>query len=44
MNLRIVRPYSMVNKVVEYEESKRIAWQPRPAYPIANRLAGGGRY
>ena len=41
MNMRIVMPYSMVSKVVEYEENKRIAWQPRPAYPIANRLAGG---
>ncbi|MEA2482109.1 MAG: hypothetical protein QOC55_56 [Thermoleophilaceae bacterium] len=41
MNMRIVMPYSMVSTVVEYEENKRIAWQPRPAYPIANRLAGG---
>ena len=41
MNMRIGMPYSMVSKVVEYEENKRIAWQPRPAYPIANRLAGG---
>jgi uncharacterized protein YndB with AHSA1/START domain len=41
MNMRIVMPYSMVSTVVEYDENKRIAWQPRPAYPIANRLAGG---
>jgi uncharacterized protein YndB with AHSA1/START domain len=41
MNMRIVAPYSMVSTVVEYDENKRIAWQPRPAYPIANRLAGG---
>jgi uncharacterized protein YndB with AHSA1/START domain len=41
MNMRVVMPYSMVSRVVEYEENKRIAWQPRPAYPIANRLAGG---
>ena len=41
MNMRIVMPYSMVSKVVEYEENRRIAWQPRPAYPIVNRLAGG---
>jgi uncharacterized protein YndB with AHSA1/START domain len=41
MNMRVVMPYSMVSKVVEFEENKRIAWQPRPAYPIANRLAGG---
>jgi uncharacterized protein YndB with AHSA1/START domain len=41
MNMRVVMPYSMVSKVVEFEENKRIAWQPRPAYPIAKRLAGG---
>jgi hypothetical protein len=41
MNMRIVMPYSMMSKVVEYEENKRIAWQPRPAYPVVNRLAGG---
>jgi uncharacterized protein YndB with AHSA1/START domain len=41
MNMRVVMPYSMVSTVVEYDENKRIAWQPRPAYPVANRLAGG---
>jgi hypothetical protein len=41
MNMRIVAPYSMVSTVIEYDENKRIAWQPRPAYPIANKLAGG---
>jgi uncharacterized protein YndB with AHSA1/START domain len=41
MNMRIVMPYSMVSTVVEYDENKRIAWQPRPAYPVAKRLAGG---
>lgn len=41
MNMRLGIPYSMVSTVVEYDENKRIAWQPRPAYPIANRLAGG---
>jgi uncharacterized protein YndB with AHSA1/START domain len=41
MNMRIVMPYSMVSTVIEYDENKRIAWQPRPAYPIANRFAGG---
>ena len=41
MNMRIVMPYSMVSTVVEYDENRRIAWQPRPAYPIANKLAGG---
>src|SRR3954469_6421094 len=41
MNMRIVMPYSMVSTVVEFEPNKRIAWQPRPAYPIANRLPRG---
>jgi uncharacterized protein YndB with AHSA1/START domain len=41
MNMRIVAPYSMVSTVIEFEENKRIAWQPRPAYPVVNRLAGG---
>ena len=41
MNMHLVMPYSMVSTVVEYDENKRIAWQPRPAYPIVNRLAGG---
>jgi uncharacterized protein YndB with AHSA1/START domain len=40
MKMRIGIPYSMVSTVVEYEENRRIAWQPRPAYPIANRLGG----
>jgi uncharacterized protein YndB with AHSA1/START domain len=41
MNMRLGMPYSMVSTVVEYDENKRIAWQPRPAYPVANKLAGG---
>jgi uncharacterized protein YndB with AHSA1/START domain len=41
MNMRIVAPYSMVSTVVEYDENKRIAWQPRPAYPVVKYFAGG---
>jgi uncharacterized protein YndB with AHSA1/START domain len=41
MNMRIGMPYSMVSTVVEYDENRRLAWQPRPAYPIVSRLAGG---
>jgi len=41
MHMRLGISYSMVSTVVEYDENKRIAWQPRPSYPIANRLAGG---
>jgi uncharacterized protein YndB with AHSA1/START domain len=41
MSMKLGIPYSMVSTVVEYEENRRIAWQPRPAYPVANKLAGG---
>jgi len=41
MGMRIVVPYSMTNTVVEYEENRRIAWQPRPAYPLVDRVIGG---
>ncbi|MCU1673689.1 MAG: Polyketide cyclase/dehydrase [Frankiales bacterium] len=41
MGMRIGLPYSMKNTVVEYEENRRIAWQPRPAYPLITRLIGG---
>ena len=41
MNMKLGIPYSMVSTVVEYDENRRIAWQPRPSYPIANKLAGG---
>ena len=41
MNMRIGAAYSMVNTVVEYDENRRIAWQPRPAYPVLSRFGGG---
>ena len=41
MSMRIVLPYSMVSKVVEYEENRRLAWQTVPAYPLAGRVVGG---
>ena len=41
MSMRIVMPYSMVNTVVEYDENRRIAWQPRPAYPLMGLFIGG---
>ena len=41
MDMRLGIPYSMVSTVVEYDENRRIAWQPRPAYPVVGRLAGG---
>jgi uncharacterized protein YndB with AHSA1/START domain len=33
--------YSMTNTVVEYEQDRRIAWQPRPGFPLS--LLVGGR-
>jgi uncharacterized protein YndB with AHSA1/START domain len=41
MGMRIVLPYSMTNTVVEYDENRRIAWQPRPAYPLVDKVIGG---
>jgi uncharacterized protein YndB with AHSA1/START domain len=29
MGMKMVVPYSMVNEVVEFDEGRRIAWQPR---------------
>jgi uncharacterized protein YndB with AHSA1/START domain len=40
-DMRVVLPYVMVNTVVEFEQDRRIAWQPRPAYPLVDRLIGG---
>ena len=41
MNMKIGGPYQMTNTVVEYEEGRRIAWQPRPTNGVANKLIGG---
>jgi uncharacterized protein YndB with AHSA1/START domain len=41
MNMRLGVPYSMVSKVVEYDEGRRLAWQTLPAYPLVGRFAGG---
>ena len=42
MNMRMGGAYQMTNTVVELEENRRIAWQPRPTNAIA-ALAIGGR-
>jgi uncharacterized protein YndB with AHSA1/START domain len=34
-------PYTMVNEVVEFQEGRRIAWQPRPVQTLARLLIGG---
>ncbi|MFZ9628999.1 MAG: SRPBCC family protein [Ilumatobacteraceae bacterium] len=41
MNMRLGIPYAMVNEVVEFEENRRIAWQPRPKYRLLRRFVGG---
>ena len=41
MNMRMGGPYQMTNTVVEFEEGRRIAWQPRPAHAVAGKLVGG---
>ena len=42
MRMRLGGPYEMTNTVVEFEEGRRIAWQPRPSNRVA-ALAIGGR-
>jgi hypothetical protein len=34
-------PYKMVNRVVEFEENRRIAWQPGPPLAFMRRFIGG---
>jgi uncharacterized protein YndB with AHSA1/START domain len=41
MDMRLGVPYSMVSRVIEYDENRRLAWQTVPPYPLADRLAGG---
>ena len=44
MNMKIGGPYQMTNTVVEFEENRRIAWQPRPTNAIAAKAIGGRIY
>ena len=41
MSMKMGVPYSMVNTVVEFEENRRIAWQPRPSLGFMRWFAGG---
>jgi hypothetical protein len=41
MSMKMGIPYSMVSTVVEFEENRRIAWQPRPSIGFMRRFAGG---
>ncbi len=40
MAMKLGVPYTMVNEVVEFEEGRRIAWQPRPKARLARNLGG----
>ena len=42
MHMRIGGAYEMTNTVVEFEQGRRIAWQPRPTHRVA-ALGIGGR-
>ena len=42
MRMQPGAPYSMTNTIVEFDEGRRIAWQPRPTNRLA-ALAIGGR-
>ncbi len=41
MSMHAGIPYKMVNTVVEFEQDRLIAWQPRPDYVLVNKLIGG---
>jgi len=41
MSMKLGIPYGMTSTVIEFEENRRIAWQPRPAYPVIGPLLGG---
>lgn len=40
MAMRLGFPYTMTNEVIEFEEGRRIAWQPRPAARLARSFGG----
>jgi uncharacterized protein YndB with AHSA1/START domain len=41
MGMKAGAPYTMTNTVVEFEEGRRIAWQPRPTNALARKAIGG---
>jgi uncharacterized protein YndB with AHSA1/START domain len=40
MKMKMGIPYTMVNTVIEFEDNKRIAWQPRPATWLGRNFGG----
>ncbi len=41
MDMHMGAAYQMTNTVVEFEEGRRIAWQPRPTNALAGKAIGG---
>lgn len=41
MSMHMGIGYKMVNEVVEFEENRRIAWQPRPTIGLLRTVIGG---
>jgi uncharacterized protein YndB with AHSA1/START domain len=41
MSMKAGLGYRMENEVIEFEEGRRIAWQPRPSIRFMRRFAGG---
>ena len=41
MRMKAGATYQMTNTVVEFEEGRRIAWQPRPTKSLAGKAVGG---
>jgi uncharacterized protein YndB with AHSA1/START domain len=41
MSMKVGIGYSMENTVVEFEEDRRIAWQPRPSVSFMRHFVGG---
>jgi len=40
MTMKLGIPYTMVNEVVEFDDGRRIAWQPRPAARLGRSFSG----
>jgi len=41
MKMKAGIPYSMVSKVIEFDENRRLAWQTTSPVPVLGRLVGG---
>ena len=41
MSMKMGVPYSMVSKVIEFDENRRLAWQTTSPVPVLGALVGG---